>query len=296
MKIYILVCLKQGVKFATWILFKSTIYNYTIENTILNKINKSSYNQPLLWNNAVPALRGQYTSDTDIGTSKSASMMTEVMSGEAKYSHSYKHQLIYFLLNYYCVPSQLPPSKLLAFFDFTFCKKLNCPKIKDPFYKHDDILMDCNLPVWMWADLRVGHTRVWHQGHVGVEEHGTCARPGHVTHPIGLEDAIHVLHVTVTHPVLTKTLPEITFTNDVFDLLPSFTPPSPDKSSNVFDKVCSLGLLFPFLPVRLKPLHSGLVKVRLCPLNLQEPQDRDDSVQLKNVRLMDSFVNKRVYG
>ena len=130
---------------------------------------------------------------------------------------------------------------------------------------------------------------------MGVEEHSTCARPGHVTHPIGLEDAIHVFNVSVTHPVLTKTLPEITFTNDVFDLLP-FTPPSPDKSSNVFDKVSSLGLLFPFLPVRLKPLHSGLVEVGLRPFHLQEPQDRDDSVQLKNVGFIDSFVNKRVYG
>ena len=110
-----------------------------------------------------------------------------------------------------------------------------------------------------------------------------------MTHTIGLEDAIHVLHVTVTHPVLTKALPEITFTNDVFDL---FSPPSPDKSSNVFDKVSSLRLLFPFLPVRFKPLDSGLVKAGLRPFDFQEPQDRDDSVQLKNVRLMDSFVNK----
>ena len=78
-------------------------------------------------------------------------------------------------------------------------------------------------------------------------------------------------------------------------LLP-FTPPSPDKSSNVFDKVSSLGLLFPFLPVSLKPLHSGLVEAGLSPFDLQEPQDRDDSVQLKNVGFIDSFVNKRVYG
>ena len=112
-----------------------------------------------------------------------------------------------------------------------------------------------------------------------VEEHCTCSRSGHVTHPIGLEDTIHVLYITVTHPILTQALPEITHSQMTSFNLSSH--PSPDKSSNVLDEVCSLGLLFPHLPVRLKPLHSGLVQLGLRPFDIQEPQDGDDTIGLK---------------
>ncbi len=60
-----------------------------------------------------------------------------------------------------------------------------------------------------------------------------------------------------------------------------FTHLSPDKSSNVLDEVCSLWVLFPLLPMRLKPLHSGLVELGLRSFDLQEPQDRNDAVDLE---------------
>lgn len=40
-----------------------------------------------------------------------------------------------------------------------------------------------------------------------------------MTHTVGLQDTIHVLHVPVPHPILTKSLPEIIFINGVFDFI-----------------------------------------------------------------------------
>ena len=234
-------------------------------------------NWPLEWNNVGSARMGHCTLDTDIQTSKSVSRLPEGMSGVAECFRSLKVSTCLRLHNT-PILSLLPPSKLLSFLNFTFCKELNSPEIGNTFSPLWRTPL--SSPVRMGADLCVGDTWVWHQGHVGVEEHGTCPRPGHVTHPIGLEDAIHVLHVTITHPVLAKTLPEVTHYVHKWRLW-SFTHSSPDKSSNVLDEVCRLWLLFPLLPVRLEPLHSGLVKVGLRPFDIQEPQNRNDAVGLE---------------